>query len=74
MDYVGFEVTVFHNNGGGSKIIQVVEDSINSYNVTGLEPNGSYDFTVSAFSQAGNVFGRSLPSNQAHFSGIICIK
>lgn len=64
----GFEVTVFHNNGRDSKIVQISE-GLNSYNVTGLESNGSYDFTVVAFSRAGSVIGRSLPSNRAHFSG-----
>lgn len=68
----GLEVTSFHNNGRDHKIIYLVPEmeGVNSYNVTGLKPNGSYDFTVVAFSRAGSVTGRSLPSNRAHFSGI----
>ena len=67
----GLEVTSFHNNGRDHKIYLVPEmEGVNSYNVTGFKPNGSYDFTVVAFSRAGSVIVRSLPSNRAHFSGI----
>ena len=69
----GFEITVFHNNGRDSKIIHIAED-LNSYDVTELKPNGSYDFSVVAFSRGANVIGRSQPSNRAHFSGNNCME
>ncbi len=66
----GFELTAFHNNGRDSKIYFIpAMEGLNSYNATGLEPNGSYDFTVVALSRAGSVTGRSMPSNRVQFSG-----
>ena len=67
-----FEVTGLHNNGGNSFIstVEPTSGSKNSFSITNLEPEGSYEFSVVAVVKAGDIITRSLPSNRVQFSGI----
>ena len=65
------EVTTLHTSesGGTTLTAQPVDGLIESYNVTSLERRGSFEFTVAAVSDTGNISVRSLPSERVYFTG-----
>lgn len=64
--YSYYEVLLVSDRGDGA-INQTLENFIN---YTSLDLDRSYEFTVVAVSKAGDVVGRSLPSDSILFTGL----
>ena len=65
------EITTLHSseNSGTTLTVQPVDGLTDSFNVTSLEPSGSFEFTVAVVSDTGSMSARSLPSERVYFSG-----
>lgn len=64
--YSYYEVLLVSNRGDGA----INQTSENFINYTSLDLDRSYEFTVVAVSKAGDVVGRSLPSDSILFTGL----
>lgn len=64
-----YEILLVSDRGDGA----INQTSENFLNYTSLDLNRSYEFTVVAVSKAGEVVGRSLPSDSILLTGLYYI-